>query len=950
MKLQYLSLAAAISLVGCGGSSDGSDGRQGSSGLNALVNISEELAGANCVDGGQRVDTGVDLNQNQILDVEEITTTKYICHGENGSDGQDGQDGEDGQNAPLPVAVNISQPSGTEESGSLTFSISLSEAQSEDLTFTYGTLNVTAISGSDYEAISGSLTFTAGETDKSLSVALQDDSDYECDEHFLLQLNNGSQQYSAFGVITNGLDTAPELSFAVSESEVNENAGNAEVQVQLAAPSCQDATIDVAYSNLSTSESDYTAVNGFVINAGETESSFLIPIVDDEETENRERVSISLSSSDEVTIKAETHELSILPVAEKLIGGFYQMCAESQDGLVKCWGSGVDYQFANGSDEEYGWRYGEATHSAHACHTETQNSLVNTLEFQAGNGTTCDTYGGVGYEYGIDDNGDGVLDSGEIDRSRNVCHTEADTYQLHLPTAATNSVKCPYGGQSIHVWLDENGDGEIRLTDMGENIQPSNFGGLKLVELGLGESFSCGLFDDQTTRCWGKNEYGQLGLEWNPSDAGKAHAGDDISELGNNLPIVNLGTDRYAIDIAVGYQFACAILDNGQVKCWGRNNDGQLGQGDTTDRGEADGSMGDALLAVDLGLDASDQPYTAKQIEAGEEFVCVILNDDQLKCWGNNRTGNLGYDDMADRGDDADEMGEQLPLVNLGSGRTVKKLDLAYASVCAVLDNDETKCWGGNYSGELGLGSEDRKWGNGEIDVIQYQCSTESLTMLGDVETVIDGCGTGKDNNVVTWGLDADGNGLLEGAERTDNRAFCDGDHLPLHMDVITVAAGGDECTDHGGIAYRYGYDHDSNGAFNSEMGDALPVLNFGTSAVIQSMNGGYEHKCVSFSDDTFKCWGGGDYGPTGLDTEEDYGDDPNETLDNANPDLNGATVVQTAGRGYVNCVLLDTAEVKCWGYSEYGDAGIPDFYDEEVGDGNPVPEMGANLPSLELY
>ena len=48
--------------------------------------------------------------------------------------------------------------------------------------------------------------------------------------------------------------------------------------------------------------------------------------------------------------------------------------------------------------------------------------------------------------------------------------------------------------------------------------------------------------------------------------------------------------------------------------------------------------------------------------------------------------------------------------------------------------------------------------------------------------------------------------------------------------------------------------------------------------------------------------------------------------------------------------MLLDIAEVKCWGYSEYGDAGIPDFYDEEVGDGNPVPEMGANLPSLELY
>ena len=292
MKTKLLLALAISALAGCGGSSSGSDGRQGSSGLNALVNISEEASGANCANGGQKIESGIDQNENATLDAEEVTSVQYICNGQDGNNGQNGQDGED---APLPLAVSISQPSATEESGQLTFNISLSEAQSEDLAFTYGTLNVTAMAGSDYEAVSGSLTFAPGEITKSLTVQIQDDADYECDEHFLLQLNTGSDQYSAFGVITHGSDTAPELSFVAKESEVNENAGQAEIHVQLAAPSCQDATINVAYSNVTTSDGDYTKVDSFVVAAGSTTASFLLPIVDDQINENRERVQLTLS-------------------------------------------------------------------------------------------------------------------------------------------------------------------------------------------------------------------------------------------------------------------------------------------------------------------------------------------------------------------------------------------------------------------------------------------------------------------------------------------------------------------------------------------------------------------------------------------------------------------------------------------------------------------------------
>lgn len=52
----------------------------------------------------------------------------------------------------------------------------------------------------------------------------------------------------------------------------------------------------------------------------------------------------------------------------------------------------------------------------------------------------------------------------------------------------------------------------------------------------------------------------------------------------------------------------------------------------------------------------------------------------------------------------------------------------------------------------------------------------------------------------------------------------------------------------------------------------------------------------------------------------------------------NQRTLVQMAGRGYQNCTLLDNHDVKCRGYSEYGEVGDPDFYDDTLGDGSPGP------------
>src|SRR3546814_10455118 len=128
--------------------------------------------------------------------------------------------------------------------------------------------------------------------------------------------------------------------------------------------------------------------------------------------------------------------------------------------------------------------------------------------------------------------------------------------------------------------------------------------------------------------------------------------------MGDNLPTVDLGTNRTAVAIAARYDHTCALLDDGSVKCWGENNSGQLGYGDRIDRGDGPNEMGDNLPTVGLGTD-----LTAVAITCGYGNTCALLDDGSGKCWGKCSNGQLGYGDSITRGDGPNEMGENLPKV-----------------------------------------------------------------------------------------------------------------------------------------------------------------------------------------------------------------------------------------------------------------------------------------------
>jgi len=170
----------------------------------------------------------------------------------------------------------------------------------------------------------------------------------------------------------------------------------------------------------------------------------------------------------------------------------------------------------------------------------------------------------------------------------------------------------------------------------------------------------------------------------------------------STLPAVDLGMNgaspMKAKSVCAGDYFSCAHTETDQVKCWGRNDFGQLGQESIIPKGYQAGDMA-SLPFTNLGTG-----LTVKKLSCHYLNACALLSNDKLKCWGNGSSGQLGLGNNANRGNLGSSMGDALPFINLGTDRTVIDVSVGVNYVCAVLDNNDVKCWGHNYRGQLGQG------------------------------------------------------------------------------------------------------------------------------------------------------------------------------------------------------------------------------------------------------
>ncbi len=181
-----------------------------------------------------------------------------------------------------------------------------------------------------------------------------------------------------------------------------------------------------------------------------------------------------------------------------------------------------------------------------------------------------------------------------------------------------------------------------------------------------GAFHTCALLGDGTVRCWGANDFGQLGN------------GSITVNSPTPTPVAVSGITT-AVAISAGGWHTCALLGDGTVRCWGRNDFGQLGNGTTT--------LSPTPVAV-TGI------TTAVAAETFLFHTCAILRDGTLDCWGRNDEGRLG---------DGTRTNSSTPVAV--AGIITAAVAPGGEHSCALLQGGTVRCWGRNIDGRLGNGT-----------------------------------------------------------------------------------------------------------------------------------------------------------------------------------------------------------------------------------------------------
>ena len=335
----------------------------------------------------------------------------------------------------------------------------------------------------------------------------------------------------------------------------------------------------------------------------------------------------------------------------------------------------------------------------------------------------------------------------------------------------------------------------------------------------------------------------QLGPLGFPSSADIV--GTEPSEMGANLPYLDVGSGLTIKKLDLGFNHGCALLTNGRIKCWGAKSFLGLGySGSLFDRiGDEENEMGNYLPFVDLG----SHEHAVTDIALAGEGSCALFDNGQVKCWGHNRGGMLGlgegttiYGAPNIRGDADGEMGDNLPFVDLGTDVFATQVTVGLAHACILTDDNRVKCWGANSDyGFLGHGNNEEYAGTAP----EHMGDNLPYTDLGSVGTVV--------------------------------AIFSKGSHTCALFD-IGIKCWGDNWV--GMLGYE---DTTPRGTLVSQMGDNLPFVELGEDFFVTGLTVGALTSCASSDTGEIKCWGRNINGELGLGDSADRGDNYGEMGEN---------------------------------------------------------------------
>lgn len=288
--------------------------------------------------------------------------------------------------------------------------------------------------------------------------------------------------------------------------------------------------------------------------------------------------------------------------------------------------------------------------------------------------------------------------------------------------------------------------GQLATAVSGSRLLPAQVEGLNgsVVEVSAGTEFSCARHADGRVACWGSNLFGRLGIgnadqsglsRFPPTDvvglpqaATRIAAGGGLAcalnalgavhcwgsnlfgSLGNGggsdsgVPVaVNLG-GASAQRIAVGSLHACALTSGNQVRCWGLNDSGQLGDGSTANS---------PVPTTVTGLSG-----TLTGLTAGSSHSCALNSAGEVYCWGANGHGQLGDGSTSNRSSAARVFGPGVvSAISAGAGHT-----------CALVNSGRVTCWGDNRRGQLGDGSLASRALVSAFDLVRRDTTAQAIT------------------------------------------------------------------------------------------------------------------------------------------------------------------------------------------------------------------------------
>ena len=337
--------------------------------------------------------------------------------------------------------------------------------------------------------------------------------------------------------------------------------------------------------------------------------------------------------------------------------------------------------------------------------------------------------------------------------------------------------------------------------------------------------------------------------------------------------------------ISAGGNHTCAITDGGAVKCWGYNGQGQLGDG--------------IIVNSSTPEDVSGLSSGVAAISAGANHTCAVTTAGGVKCWGANYAGQLGDGTATNRSRPVDVSGLTSGVVAISAGGQ---------HTCALTSAGGVKCWGANFSGQLGDGTTTDR--STPVDVSGLTSGVVAIS-AGGAHT----CALTSTGGVKCWGY----NGFGELGDGTTTNSSTPVDVVGLSVGVAAISGGDEKSTcavTTSGGATCWGFNGSGQLGNGTLAHSPVPVAVSDLGSGVAAIDAGGFHTCGVTSGGGAKCWGAGSSGQLG---------NGFPGIDSSTPvgvsGLSSGVGALSAGESH-SCALTTDGSVECWGYNGFGQLG----------------------------